>query len=189
MPKNVIWRKNKMKSQLREWLVIGLVTLFMIGLVSAITEQEINEAKSLLDSKISCDNLTDEQLEIIGEYYMEQMHPGEAHKLMHKMMGLEEGSETEKQFHISMAKTVYCGESGGMMNSGTGGMMSSGMMGSGMMSMMGGRNMMGYGGYGGMMGSGYGWGWSIFGVINYLLIVALVVAAIYWLIKNAKNRK
>lgn len=51
-------------------------------------------------------------------------------------------------------------------------------MGSGMMGMM---NMMtGYGGYGsGMM---------LLGWLTYLLIIALIIAAIYWLIKTA-NRK
>ena len=29
------------------------------------------------------------------------------------MMGLTEGSEAEEQFHINMAKKIYCGESVG----------------------------------------------------------------------------
>src|SRR3989338_8251222 len=105
-------------------LVISLILLLSLSLVSAISQQEINEAKSLIDSKVSCDNLADEQLEIIGEYYMKQMHPGESHKLMHKMMGLEEGAEEEEQFHINMAQAIYCNENvGGMMNYGRMGMM------------------------------------------------------------------
>src|SRR3989338_3675763 len=100
-------------------LVISLILLLSLSLVSAISQQEINEAKSLIDSKVSCDNLADEQLEIIGEYYMKQMHPGESNKLMHKMMGLEEGAEEEEQFHINMAQAIYCNENvGGMMNYG-----------------------------------------------------------------------
>ena len=115
-------------------LIVSLVLLLNLGLASAITAQEINGAKDLLDSKVRCDKLTNEQLEIIGEYYMEQMHPGESHELMHKMMGLKEGSEAEKQFHINMAKRLYCNEdktsgSEGMMNM----VMGSNMMGSGMM--------------------------------------------------------
>src|SRR3989338_3203600 len=105
-------------------LVIGLVLLLNLSLVSAITEQEINEARDLLDSKITCDKLTNEQLEIIGEYYMEQMMPGEAHKRAHEMMGLKDGSEAEEQFHINIARRSYCGETS------TGfGMMGRGMMG------------------------------------------------------------
>ena len=86
-----------------------------------IAHGDFNETKRLIDSKISCKELTNDQLEEIGEYYMEQMHPGESHELMHKMMALKEGSEAEEQFHINMAKIIYCGESGEMM--GSGGMM------------------------------------------------------------------
>lgn len=146
-----------------------MVLLLNVGLVSAITPQEIDEAKTLIDSKVSCDTLTNEQLELIGEYYMEQMHPGESHELMHKMMGLEEGTEAEEQFHISMAKRLYCNEnSGGMM--GSGGMMP-------MMNMMGGGTMMGYGS--GAMGSG-GFGWGIMGLLWWALLVGLVV--LVWLL-------
>src|SRR3989339_1584216 len=141
-------------------LIIGLVLLLNLSLVSAVTQQEIDEAKSLVDSKVNCDKLTNSQLEIIGEYYMEQMHPGESHELMHKMMGLEEGSETEEQFHVNMAKTIYCGESGGM-------------MGGGMMNMMYGGNTMGYG----MMGNyGYGFGyWNFLNVLYVLLLIGLII--------------
>ena len=102
-------------------IFVLIAVLFLnLSLVSAITQQEIGEAKSLVDSNVRCDDLTNEQLEIIGEYYMEQMHPGEAHELMHKMMGLTEGSDAEEKFHINMAKTIYCNEnvsSYGMMGS------------------------------------------------------------------------
>ena len=97
----------------------AIVLFLNLSLVNAVTQQELSEAKSLIDSKISCDNLTNEQLEIIGEYYMEQMHPGEANELMDEMMG-GEGSESLKTVHINMAKTIYCNEnvsSYGMMGS------------------------------------------------------------------------
>src|SRR3989338_8893174 len=92
--------------------VMAVILLLNLSLVSAITQQEINEAKSLIDSKADCKSLSDSQLEIIGEYYMEQMHPREAHELMHQMMGLTEGSKAEEQFHINMAKRLYCNENG-----------------------------------------------------------------------------
>src|SRR3989344_4399236 len=122
-------------------IVIFSMLLLSVSLVSA-HEHNFAETKQLIDSGISCDELTDEQLEAIGEYYMEQMHPGEAHELMDEMMG-GEGSNTLKQMHIQMAKRLYCNEDvGGMMSSG-------GMM--GMMNMMGGQvpqtNMMGNWGY------------------------------------------
>ena len=150
--------------------VVIVALLLSLGLANAITQQEISEAKGLIDSKADCKSLSDSQLEIIGEYYMEQMHPGESHELMHQMMGLKEGSEAEKQFHINMAKALYCGE--------TNAFGSGSMMGRGMMNMMTGGNM----GYG-MMGTnsfGYGY-WSFWNIILSLFWIGLIVLVI-WLI-------
>jgi len=101
-------------------LSLLFIVLFSI-LATAQEEHDFTEAKKLIDSKISCDNLADEQLESIGDYYMEQMHPGEAHEYMDRMMG-GEGSESLKQVHINLAKRIYCNEN-------VGGMMGGGMMG------------------------------------------------------------
>ena len=101
-------------------LSLLFIVLFSI-LATAQEEHDFTEAKILIDSKISCDNLADEQLESIGDYYMEQMHPGEAHEYMDRMMG-GEGSESLKQVHINLAKRIYCNEN-------VGGMMGAGMMG------------------------------------------------------------
>ena len=137
-----------------------IVLLLSWGLVNAVTQQELNDAKSLIDSKADCKSLSNSQLEIIGEYYMEQMHPGTAHELMHEMMGLTEGSKAEEQFHINLARTLYCGESGGMMG------------GSMVNVMMGGGNMMGN--YPGVYGYGnYGY-WDIFQILFLLAIIFLV---------------
>lgn len=149
----------------RMLLIISLVLLLNLSLAGAITQQEINEAKSLTDSNVSCDTLTDEQLEILGEYYMEQMHPGESHELMHKMMGLEEGSEAEEQFHITMAKTLYCGETN---TAGFGGMM-------GMMNSIGG-GMMGNYPLGYSYANGY---WNIFGILLFIAVIFLIVWIMY----------
>src|SRR3989338_8050231 len=152
--------------------VVIVALLLSLGLANAITQQEISEAKGLIDSKADCKSLSDSQLEIIGEYYMEQMHPGESHELMHKMMGLKEGSEVEEQFHINMAKALYCGETNAF---GSGGMMGGGMMGM----MMGGN--MGYG----MMGNnpfGYDYGyWSFWNIVWSLFWIGLIILVI-WLI-------
>ena len=112
-----------MKKINKNLLVFGItflvVTLFLsIGLVNAVSQEELNEAKSLIDSKIACNNLTSDQLEIIGEYYMEQMMPGESHKRAHEIIGLKEGSEAEEQFHINLAKRSYCGDNMGMISRG-----------------------------------------------------------------------
>lgn len=90
------------------------LAIILLGASSAVSQDELDKAKSLIDNNTRCSELNNEQLELIGEYYMEQMHPGEAHERMDKIMGLEEDSENEEQFHISMAKNIYCNEIGGM---------------------------------------------------------------------------
>lgn len=170
--------------------VLVFVLLLNLSLANAITEREIKEAKNLTDSKTDCKNLSDSQLEIIGEYYMEQMHSGEAHELMHKIMSFQEGSETEKQFHINMAKTIYCGEGGAME-------MMSMMMGNNMMDsespqtnmmqgMMGGQN-----NQGNMMGNwGYSGYWNFFVNILYaILLIGLIILVYFWILKSWKSQK
>jgi len=151
-------------------LIFGML-LLSVSLVFA-HEHDFNETKQLIDSGISCDKLTDEQLESIGDYYMEQMHPGEAHEMMDQMMG-GEGSESLRQVHINMAKRLYCNEDVG------------GMMGGGMMNIMMGNNMMGSGGMTGygMMGgypAYYGYN-SLLGIL-WLVFLVGAIALIIWLI-------
>ncbi len=151
-------------------------------------ENEIEEGRTLIESKVSCDTLTDEQLELIGEYYMEQMHPGEEHESMDKMMG-GEGSESLRSMHIQMGKSMYCGE--GMMH---GGMM---MMGRGMMDyegMMSNKDYSykNYGGWTNMMGRNM-WPFSVFGTgfgfIFMILFWGLVIWLIVWIITQLTKTK
>jgi len=106
--------------------IMAFVLFFVVLISSAIAQEEHDfaQAKQIINSGVSCSELTDEQLEEIGDYYMEQMHPGEAHEIMDNMMG-GEGSESLKQVHIKMARRIYCNEngSGGMMGIMDGGMM------------------------------------------------------------------
>jgi len=159
----------------KTFLVVAVIMIVSFGFVAAITQQESNEAKKLIDSKAGCKELSDQQLELLGEYYMEEMHPGQSHEAMHQMMGLKEGSEAEEQFHISMAKRVYCGENTGMMSGGMMGMMN-GNSGYGMMN-------------GGMMGNyGYGFGyWSFVNVLYIILLIGLVILVWLWIIKLWRN--
>ncbi len=146
--------------------------LLLIGVALA-HEGGIQEGKDLIDKKMKCSDMGDEQLEHVGDYLMEQMHPGEAHERMDEAMG-GEGSEQLKQMHIRMAKLMYCGE-GNMMN----------MMGGGMMNMMGGNNMM-QNNVQGMMGGA--WGMSPFwGSLAMLLILAVLVLLIVFLVKKIKE--
>ena len=107
--------------------IVLFTGIFILTLAFAMAHENFTETKQLIDSNIGCDKLSNEQLNEIGDYYMEQMHPGEAHELMHEMMGGED-SETTKLMHINMAKSIYCGENTGMMGSGMMGSYGSGIM-------------------------------------------------------------
>jgi len=166
--------------------IIGIFValIFVLGINLALAHGNFNETKKLIDSEISCNELSDEQLEEIGDYYMEQMHPGESHELMHQMMGGED-SDTTKQMHIQMAKSIYCGET-------SSGMMGNNMMGGGMMNMMGG-NMMDNADYGmmGNYGSGFGYGGFI-NILYTILLIGLIILVYLWiakLLKDTKNKK
>ena len=149
------------------FFAIIAVILVSTGLVSA-DEHNFAETKQFIDSGISCDKLTDEQLESIGEYYMEQMHPGESHEIMDQMMG-GEGSESLRQVHINMAKRLYCNENvGGMM-----GMMGNNMVGSGMMGNFG-------------YGSGY---LNFINILYIILLIGLIILVYLWILKLLKNKR
>ncbi len=171
--------------------IIILLLAFIVAIAPSYGAEDFSKAKQIVDAKTPCSQLADEQLEDIGEYYMEQMHPGEAHELMHKMMGLEEGSKVEEQFHINMAKRLYCNDVSGISNYGIMGMMSGGMMGigGGMMNMATG-GMMGNFGYGMMGNTGYGFGyWSFLNILSLLLLIGLVALVYLWIIKLLKDIK
>ena len=147
-------------------LVIFLLSIAIV-LAQESHDSEIEEGKKLVESKISCDKLSNEQLEAIGDYYMEQMHPGEAHEIMDNMMG-GEGSDSLKQVHINMARRLYCNDNVyigyGMMGSG------------GMMNMMG-RGMMG--GYPASYDyNNYGY-WNIFWILLFVATIFLIVWIIH----------
>ena len=159
-------------------IVIFSMLLLNISLASA-HEHNFNETKQLIDSGISCDKLTDGQLEAMGDYYMEQMHPGEAHEMMDQMMG-GEGSESLRQVHINMAKRLYCNEDiGGMVG---GGMMNMMMGSGGMMNMMG-TNMMG-----GLFGGSSWWLWSVVGTLFWIALLVALILLIIWLYKKVAGQ-
>ncbi len=158
--------KTKMYSKILAGILI--VVVLLVGIVMA-HEHNFAETKQLIDSGISCEKLIDEQLEAMGDYYMEQMHPGEAHEMMDQMMG-GEGSESLKQMHIQMAKWLYCNEDVG------------GMMGGGMMNIMG-TNMMG-----GSFGGGSWWLWSIMGMLFWIALLIALILLIIWLYKKVTGQ-
>ena len=174
----------------------SFVLLFAFaGIVAAtMSIEELASAKKLIDSNAGCGNLSDGQLEQIGEYYMEQMHPGQVHEYMDRMMG-GEGSESLKQQHIQMALVLYCGRTdtnvtyGGMMAMmpmfyrGGGWMGGSGGWGPGA-----GGGMMGYGmmGYNYDMMGGYGW---VLGLVFWVLVLLALILIVVWLYKNVTGAR
>ncbi len=159
-------------------VLFSLIALLAVGTAFSHGEEDSADAKQIVENKVPCSELTEEQLEHIGEYYMEQMHPGEAHELMDKMMG-GEGSESLRQVHINMAKRLYCNEDiGGM--TGSSGIM--GMMGGGMMNMAMGTGMMGNFGY----GSGY---LSFVNLLYTILLIGLIILVYLWIFRLLKDAK
>ena len=184
----------RIKQLMKKMMFSGFFMILVIAVVVAAHESEASgqaapehdyaATKKLIDSNLSCDQLSQEQLETIGEYYMEQMHPGEAHELMDEMMG-GESSDSLKQMHIQMAKKLYCHEDvGEMMGGGAGSMMGSDMMNT----MMGGGNMMGSGmmGNAGMMNSYFG-SVSILYYLLVALLLALLILAVLWIIRTWRD--
>lgn len=188
---------------MKKTFALSIFVLFLLSISLAFADGNhqtgFEEGKKLVESKISCDELSDDQFEAIGDYFMEQMHSGKAHEMMDQMMG-GEGSERLRQMHVMMAKNLYCNENAGSMM-GSGGMM--GMMnrmnGGGM---MGADNMMSSGGMMNMMGGGmmgapqtsmmqgrmgcFGGGfssWNFFNVLYPILLVGLIVLVYLWIIK------
>ena len=53
---------------------ILILAIFLLSIVAVLAQEshdsEIEEGKKLVESKISCDKLSNEQLESIGDYYM-----------------------------------------------------------------------------------------------------------------------
>ncbi|HII72093.1 TPA: hypothetical protein HA265_05040 [Candidatus Woesearchaeota archaeon] len=181
-----------------------LIFLLLIAILPAVIAQEhdTGEAETLIESGVSCDDLSEVQLEMIGEYFMDQMHPDEEHEIMDEMMG-GEGSVTLEQAHIEIGRMFYCGErTYGMMGMMGPGSRSRWAEGSGMMGDYGyypkreyyaktfdlrGDYTMGYG----MMGSGmstFGYiGWWLLKLL-YFAIGSFIFAVIFWATHGWLNR-
>lgn len=169
----IVKRKNGCEGEIMKYkkiIVMFCLTLVLALNVFAAETSEIEEGKALVEASADCADLNDDQREAIGEYIMEVMHPGEAHDAMHQMMGLEEGTEEHRLFHIGLADRMYCSST---TYSGYGmGMMYGTMMGNGYS-------------YGMMKGYNYGmmstWGFS--SLLYFLLLLALLVLLIVLIIK------
>lgn len=139
-------------------------------------QQEEQEGKQLLDDlkngKTTCQRLTDDNFEKIGEYFMGQAIGNTSqHISMNNMMKSMMGEQGEEQMHIAWGK-----RGSGCDNSAQ----FSPMMG-GVISMM---------GYGGMMnGSGWMMGFGVLGLIIQLLVIVVLVLLVVYLWKQIQRKK
>ena len=143
-------------------------------------EQEGKEVwNKLQTNELACENLSDEQFGVLGEYFMSQM-AGDSHAAMNAMMIQTHGEEGEEQIHIVMGKRLSGCDTSAAFPAGSGGWMPMmNMMWGGWSSPFGGNNstnnMMNFG-----FGPFGGFGW-IFMVLWWVLIIAGIVALIKWL--------
>jgi len=159
-------------------LILFLLTIPALTFGHAVsfdqTIQQIARGQGVTEvADIDCQEVTDDQFEVLGDAVMGVMHPNEQdHELMDQMMG-GEGSPSLKAAHILMGKK-YLGCVSGM----------TGMM--GMMEMMGGMGSgsgMGMGMGSGPMGISWGSGlasgniWLVWS-FQILFLAALVLAVI-----------
>lgn len=151
------------------FVIVIILILLSFNFISSHGEEEFHAAEEIIEQKIPCSELNEEQLEIIGDYYMEQMHPGEAHIKMDEMMG-GEGSESLRQMHINMGIRFYC--NGNTNNNYD------------MMDMIMGRNTQERD-INGVYGYGFSW---IFNWIFIIIVIIALVLLIVWLIKQVQKK-
>lgn len=130
----------------------------------------------LANGSVTCDALTWEDFERIGEYYMGLM-VGDAHVSMNAMMERQLGEEGEEQMHILMGKRLSgCDPTAG---AGTAAWGSSWFPMMGMMGGISGRQW----GYG-MMGGSFGTGWGLVSFATMGLFWAVGIAALVTLLRS-----
>ncbi len=150
------------------------------------TAREEAEGKAVWEKlqtkQLECKNLTDDNFETLGEYFMGQMM-GDSHEAMNNMMIQMMGEQGEEQIHVVMGKRLSgCNTSAAFPSQGAGFMP--------MIQMMMGSAFSGSAGFGGTKGGGNNMmgGWNGFGILGWLpmllfwiLIILGVVALVRYL--------
>jgi hypothetical protein len=144
-----------------------ILMLFSMSFIIAHGEDIFAEAEEIIMNKTSCNDISEDQLEILGDYYMEQMHPGELHEIMDERMG-GEGSESLRIAHINMGNAFYCGEHDSFSR--------------GMMDIMMGRGMMG-------INRNDNYSYDIFNSLFIILLTLTLILLIIWLIIKIRIKK
>ena len=83
------------------------LVLILMSFASAHTDDVLAHGEEIVTQNTPCQELSENELEAVGDYLMELMHPGEAHERMDEMHG-GEGSESLKDMHLSIAQSRYC---------------------------------------------------------------------------------
>lgn len=158
------------------------------SLVSS-TAREETEGKAIWDKlqskQLECKNLTDDNFDVLGEYFMSQsIGNTERHAAMNQMMQNMMGEQGETQMHISLGKRSSGCVTNAPFPSGYGMPMMWWMMGGG------GNPTMRYGwnNWNNMMGGqdSFGFGW-IFMIIYWVLIILGVIALVRYLSGTGRN--
>jgi len=119
---------------------------------------------------INCNDISDDDFEILGNAYMEQIHPGQQHELMDQMMG-GEGSVALRNTHILMGQRylVMMGIYSGGATRSNDGYYGSAMMGT-------------YGFAGKSLGTSWFWLNSfIMMILIWVILILIIAALIKWL--------
>jgi len=92
---------------MKKLILASLIVLLTLSFVIADSDshEDFSEAIEILEQKIPYAQITDDQFEILGDYFMELMLE-EDHEYMDEMMG-GEGSESLRIAHINMGKRFY----------------------------------------------------------------------------------
>lgn len=117
-------------------------------------------------SPIDCKNLTDDDFDVLGDYYMGKMI-GSSHAFMNIMMTQRFGDEGKKQIHIAMRKRLSGCDTNAAYPEGAGTMIS----------------MMGYG-----VMRGNTELWSAFGLLTRVLVVVFLILGIVYFGKGINEK-
>ena len=157
-------------------VLMGVTPAFARAHAGDATEAQEGAAinQELQSGAKKCADLTDEDFELMGEFFMDRM-AGESHDFMNTMMKQTMGNAGEEQMHMVMGKRMSGCDANAQMPVG---IMSGGMMGGGtnVPSMMNVRN------FGSMMRGLHPTGFvTLWYVVGILAAIALVLAIVKYL--------
>lgn len=165
-------------------LAQGMMGQFFNGSSSSVdvsgTAKDEAEGKVIFDKlqakQVTCQELTDDDFDVLGDYYMAQMAGStEAHAQMNARMTQMMGENGEKQMHVALGKRLSgCNTGAAYSNNSNSGF----------------APMMGYGG--GMMANfynNYGFNWIQASLFWILIVIGCVILFKYFSNRHSKRRE